>query len=81
MYELSLISIIALCLVSFIGIPHGSFDGAVAALLGFKSKMRFTLFIIGYILISAGVIIFWIFFSFIFSHYISLNEHCAFWFM
>ena len=62
MYELSLVSIIALCLVSFIGVPHGSFDGAVAALLGFKSKKRFLLFIIGYILISAGVIVFWIFF-------------------
>ena len=58
MYELSLVSIIALCLVSFIGVPHGSFDGAVAALLGFQSKKRFLLFIIGYIFISAGVIVF-----------------------
>ena len=41
MYELSLISLIALCLVSFIGVPHGSFDGAVAALLGYKSKNNF----------------------------------------
>ena len=62
MYELSLISIIALCLVSFIGVPHGSFDGAVAALLGFQTKKKFLLFIIGYIFISAGVIVFWIFF-------------------
>ena len=62
MYELSLVSIIALCLVSFIGVPHGSFDGAVAALLGFQSKKRFLSFIIGYIFISAGVIVFWIFF-------------------
>ena len=38
MYELTTLSIIALCLVSFIGVPHGSFDGAVAALLGFQSK-------------------------------------------
>lgn len=63
MYELSTLSLIALCLVSFIGVPHGSFDGAVAALLGFKSKKSFMLFIIGYILISLGVIIFWINFS------------------
>jgi Brp/Blh family beta-carotene 15,15'-monooxygenase len=62
MYELSSVSIIALCLVSFIGVPHGSFDGAVAALLGFQSRQKFALFIIGYIFISAGVIIFWIFF-------------------
>ena len=38
MYELSLVSIIALCLVSFIGVPHGSFDGAVAALLASNQK-------------------------------------------
>ena len=44
MYELSLISLIALCLVSFIGVPHGSFDGAVAALLGYQSKKRFLTF-------------------------------------
>ncbi len=31
MYELSFISLLALCMVSFIGVPHGSFDGAVAA--------------------------------------------------
>ncbi len=63
MYELSTLSLIALCLVSFIGVPHGSFDGAVAALLGFQSKKKFILFIIGYILISVAVIIFWINFS------------------
>ena len=40
MYELSILSLIALCLVSFIGVPHGSFDGAVAALLGYQSKKR-----------------------------------------
>ncbi len=63
MYELSLISIIALCLVSFIGVPHGSFDGAVAALLGYKSKKQFYIFIIWYLLFSFAVIIFWIYFS------------------
>ena len=45
MYELSILSLIALCLVSFIGVPHGSFDGAVAALLGYQSKKRFLTFI------------------------------------
>ena len=44
MYELSIISLIALCLVSFIGVPHGSFDGAVAALLGYQSKKIFNFY-------------------------------------
>tara|TARA_Y100000996_G_C22554445_1_gene655003 strand:+ start:874 stop:1689 length:816 start_codon:yes stop_codon:yes gene_type:complete len=63
MNELNLISIIALCLVSFIGVPHGSFDGAVAALLGYKSKKQFLIFVICYIIISLAVIVFWIYFS------------------
>lgn len=62
MYELSLISLIALCLVSFIGVPHGSFDGAVASLLGYQSKKQFLIFIFLYICVSIGVIIFWIYF-------------------
>ena len=41
MYELSFISLLALCMVSFIGVPHGSFDGAVAALLGYKTRKDF----------------------------------------
>ena len=65
MYELSLVSLIALCLVSFIGVPHGSFDGAVAALLGYKSKKQFLLFIFLYTIISIAVVIFWIYFSII----------------
>ena len=65
MYELSLISSIALCLVSFIGVPHGSFDGAVAALLGYQSKKRFLTFTFWYIIISIAVIFFWIEFSLI----------------
>ena len=62
MYELSLISFFALCLVSFIGVPHGSFDGAVAALLGYKSKKQFLLFIFLYTIISLAVVVFWIYF-------------------
>ena len=65
MYELSLVSLIALCLVSFIGVPHGSFDGAVAALLGYKSKKQFLLFIFLYTIISIAVVIFWIYFPII----------------
>ena len=60
MYELSVLPIIALCLVSFIGVPHGSFDGAVAALLGYQSKKRFLTFTFWYIIISIAVILFWI---------------------
>ena len=60
MYELSIVSLIALCLVSFIGVPHGSFDGAVAALLGYQSKKRFFTFTFWYLIISIAVIFFWI---------------------
>ena len=60
MYELSILSLIALCLVSFIGVPHGSFDGAVAALLGYQSKKRFLTFTFWYTIISIAVIFFWI---------------------
>ena len=62
MYELSLISLLALCLVSFIGVPHGSFDGAVAALLGYRTKKDFFIFVTLYLIISAAVIVFWIYF-------------------
>ena len=62
MYELSFISLLALCMVSFIGVPHGSFDGAVAALLGYKTRKDFFIFVILYLIISASVIVFWIYF-------------------
>lgn len=60
MYELTILPLIALCLVSFIGVPHGSFDGAVAALLGYQSRKKFLIFIFWYIIISIAVILFWI---------------------
>ena len=60
MYELSILSLVALCLVSFIGVPHGSFDGAVAALLGYQSKKKFLIFVLCYTVISIAVIFFWI---------------------
>ena len=63
MYEISFISLLALCMVSFIGVPHGSFDGAVAALLGYKTKKDFFIFVFLYLIISASVIVFWIYFS------------------
>ena len=62
MYELNFISLLALCMVSFIGVPHGSFDGAVAALLGYKTRKDFLMFVILYLIISASVIVFWIYF-------------------
>ena len=65
MYELSILSIVALCMVSFIGVPHGSFDGAVAALLGYQSKKQFLIFVFCYTVISVAVIIFWIYFPII----------------
>ena len=65
MYELSFISLLALCMVSFIGVPHGSFDGAVAALLGYKTRKDFFIFVTLYLIISAAVIVFWIYFPLI----------------
>ncbi len=62
MEELSFLSLSALFMVSFIGIPHGSFDGAVAMLMGYSDRRKFSLFIFGYLGISALVIIFWMYF-------------------
>ena len=49
-------------LIFFIGLPHGSFDGAVASLVGFKTKSQFTKFIIYYLILFFFVIFFWLYF-------------------
>ena len=81
MYELTTLSIIALCLVSFIGVPHGSFDGAVAALLGFQSKKKiYVIYYWIYFDINCGNS-FLGFFSNNLSLFVSFNEYRSFWFM
>ena len=62
MIELSILNIISFLLIFFIGLPHGSFDGAVAALVGFRTKYEFIKFLIYYLLLFFFVIIFWIYF-------------------
>ena len=76
MYELSFISLLALCMVSFIGVPHGSFDGAVAALLGYKTRKDFFIFI--YICSSNYILDLLFRNCFNFIHF---NEYRSFWIM
>ena len=45
MAEISIVNIISFFLIFFIGLPHGSFDGAVASLVGFRNKIQFVKFI------------------------------------
>ena len=59
MTELTTINIISFFLIFFIGLPHGSFDGAVASLVGYKSRLDFIKFLIYYIILFLIVIFFW----------------------
>tara|TARA_B100001057_G_scaffold467158_1_gene525020 strand:- start:94 stop:909 length:816 start_codon:yes stop_codon:yes gene_type:complete len=63
--ELTSLNIISFLLIFFIGLPHGSFDGAVASLVGFKTKTKFLQFVILYLLLFFGVILFWLYFPII----------------
>ena len=79
MYELSFISLLALCMVSFIGVPHGSFDGAVAALLGYKTRKDFfftCILIFNYFCRSDYILDLLFRNCFNFIHF---NEYCSFW--
>ena len=60
MIELTFLNIVSFLLIFFIGLPHGSFDGAVASLVGFKTKSQFLWFLILYILLFFCVILFWL---------------------
>ncbi len=60
MIELTLFNIVSFLLIFFIGLPHGSFDGAVASLVGFKTKSQFIQFLFYYLVLFFLVIIFWI---------------------
>ena len=59
MIDLSFINIISFLLIFFIGLPHGSFDGAVASLVGFKTKVQFIKFLLYYLGLSIFVVFFW----------------------
>tara|TARA_B100001057_G_C22834291_1_gene944621 strand:+ start:840 stop:1658 length:819 start_codon:yes stop_codon:yes gene_type:complete len=60
--DLTTFNIISFLLIFFIGLPHGSFDGAVAALVGFRSRIQFFKFIMYYLLLFSFVVLFWIYF-------------------
>ncbi len=65
MADLSILNIISFLLIFFIGLPHGSFDGAVAALVGFNKTIQFVQFLFYYIILFFFVILFWLNFSII----------------
>ncbi len=58
--ELTTLNIISFLLIFFIGLPHGSFDGAVASLVGFSNRIQFLKFIFYYLTLFFFVIIFWL---------------------
>ena len=63
--DLSILNIISFLLIFFIGLPHGSFDGAVASLVGFRNRIQFLLFIFYYLVLFFLVILFWLHFPII----------------
>ena len=63
--DLTILNIISYLLIFFIGLPHGSFDGAVAALVGFRSRIKFLQFIFYYLILFFLVILFWLYFPII----------------
>ena len=60
--DLTILNIISFLLIFFIGLPHGSFDGAVASLVGFSNRIQFLQFLIYYISLFFIVIVFWLYF-------------------
>ena len=60
--DLTILNIISFLLIFFIGLPHGSFDGAVASLVGFSNRIQFLQFIFFYLTLFFLVIIFWLYF-------------------
>ena len=63
--DLTILNIIAFLLIFFIGLPHGSFDGAVASLVGFSNRIQFLKFIFYYLFLFFLVILFWLYFPII----------------
>ncbi len=60
--DLTFLNIISFFLIFFIGLPHGSFDGAVASLVGFSNRNQFIQFIFFYLTLFFIVILFWFYF-------------------
>ena len=60
MFDITILNFVSFFLIFFIGLPHGSFDGAVASLVGFNTKIQFIKFLFYYLILSASVIFFWI---------------------
>jgi len=60
--DLTILNIISFLLIFFIGLPHGSFDGAVASLVGFSNRIQFLQFLFYYLTLFLLVIIFWLYF-------------------
>ena len=65
MNDLTFFNILSFFLIFFIGLPHGSFDGAVASLVGFRSKAKFLQFLLCYLILFAFVIVFWVYYPII----------------
>ena len=63
--DLTILNIISFLLIFFIGLPHGSFDGAVASLVGFRNRIQFFQFIFYYLALFFLVILFWLYFPII----------------
>ena len=63
MPQLDPLSLIALAAVTFIGLPHGAMDAAVALALGYgRNFSKMAAFVLAYILLAAVVVGFWILF-------------------
>ena len=60
--DVTILNIISFLLIFFIGLPHGSFDGAVASLVGFNNRKQFLQFLIYYLALFFIVIVFWLYF-------------------
>ena len=63
--ELTILNVIAFLLIFFIGLPHGSFDGAIASLVGFNNRIQFLQFLFYYLALFFSVILFWLYFPII----------------
>ena len=60
--NLTILNIISFLLIFFIGLPHGSFDGAIASLVGFNKRIQFLQFLFYYLALFFLVILFWLYF-------------------
>ena len=60
--DLTILNLISFLLIFFIGLPHGSFDGAIASLVGFNKRIQFLQFLFYYLALFFLVILFWLYF-------------------